>query len=216
MKKFIARFLVVLLLTTLGVGVYATDVTTIPPPEITVESTGTTEIVVTDESKFDDLLKGLTNSTFWTTTGTTLLAVIACIETFRKRFGIISEHIANKADAKTINAALKATATELSDVFDSKLSEIDARLKDTDSNEKILTTILTIFITNANINPNAKAEIMNYLTGIKNINGKVTDIVDTANKIIEEANNAEVKVPTPALNSIISEAEETENKMVLG
>ena len=215
MKKFIARFLVVLLLTTLGVGVYATDGTTVPPPEISIESTETTEIVVTDDSKFDDLLKGLTNSTFWTTTGTTLLAVVACIETFRKRFSVISEHIANKADAKTINAALKATATELSDVFDSKLSEIDARLKDTDSNEKILTTILTIFITNANINPNAKAEIMQYLAGIKDINGKVADIVDTANKIIEEANNAEGKEPTPALDAIVSEVE-TESKMVLG
>ena len=215
MKRFITRFLVVLIVTTLGMGVYATDGAMVPPPDTTIESTEIPEIVVTDDSKFDELLKGLTNSTFWTTTGTTLLAVVACIETFRKKFGVISEHIANKADAKTINAAIKASVTELSDVFDTKLSEIDARLKDTDSNEKILTTILTIFITNANINPNAKAEIMQYLAGIKDINGKVADIVDTANKIIEEANNAEGKEPTPALDAIVSEVE-TESKMVLG
>ena len=172
----------------------------------------TTEVVA-EESKFDELLEGLTNSTFWTTTGMILTAVVACIATFRKNFGAISDILYDKADAKTIKAALKALGTELSDEFNAKLSDIESRLNDTDSNEKILTTILTIFITNANINPNAKAEIMQYLTGIKEMNGKISDIVDAANKIIEEADNAEVKDPTPALDAIISE---TENKMVLG
>lgn len=214
MKKTIAIFLVIISIFALGVCVFATDEAA--PPETTVEPTETPEIEVSDHSKFDELLEGLTNSTFWTTTGTTLLAVVACIETFRRRFSVISEHIANKADAKTINAALKATSSELSDVFNAKLSDIEARLKDTDDNEKILTTILTIFITNANINPNAKAEIMQYLTGIKEVNGKIAEIVSKANTIIEEANNAEEKVLTPALDTIIVEVEDTESNMVLG
>ena len=216
MTKLIARFLVLLLAATLGVGVFATDGTTVPPPDSSIESSDTPEIVVTDDSKFDELLEGLTNSTFWTTTGMVLTAVLACIATFRKNFGFITDMISKKADEKSINAALRATSTELSDIFNSKLTEIDVRLNESDSNAKILTTILTIFITNANINPNAKAEIMNYLTGIKDLNGKVADIVDAANKIIEEANNAEAKEPTPALDAIVGEGEDTESKMVLG
>ena len=213
MKKILARFLVLMLCAMLGVGVYATDPTTVPPPESSVESG--TEIAITDTSSFEGLLEGLTNSTFWTTTGMILTAVVACIATFRKNFGTISQLISDKADAKTISKALKDSSDELSKVFNDKLADIDRRLTETDSNEKILTTILTIFITNANINPNAKAEIMNYLTGIKDLNGKVADIVETANKIIEEANAVEAKVPTPALDSIVSE-EESETPMVLG
>ena len=213
MKKILARFLVLMLCAMLGVGVYATDPTTVPPPESSVESG--TEIAVTDASSFEGLLEGLTNSTFWTTTGMILTAVVACIATFRKNFGAISDLISDKADAKTISKALKDSSDEISKVFNDKLADIDRRLTETDSNEKILTTILTIFITNANINPNAKAEIMNYLTGIKDLNGKVADIVETANKIIEEANAVEAKVPTPALDSIVSE-EESETPMVLG
>ena len=205
MKKFIVRFLVLTLCTMLGIGVFAAE----PSPELP-----SGEIVVTDESSFDDMVEAFTNSTFWTTTGMVLTAVIGCVATFRKSFGVITDLISKKADEKTISAALRQTSTELSEVFNQRLADIDVRLRDTDNNEKILTTILTIFMTNANINPNAKAEIMQYLTGIKDINASVAEIVDTANKIIKEANEAEVKEPTPALDSIV--AEEDESKMILG
>ena len=205
MKKILARFLVLMLCAMLGVGVFATDTTTVPPPDSTVE------ITVTDGSTFDALIEGLTNSTFWTTSGMVLIAVVGCIATFRKNFGFITDLISKKADEKTISEALKKSASELTEMFNAKLAEID-------NNEKILTAMLTIFMTNANINPNAKAEILNYLTGIKELNGKVADIVDAANKIIEEANVAEVKALTPALDSIVSEDTEgnTDTPMVLG
>ena len=212
MKKLYARFIILVLCAILGVGVYATDPTTVPP-DTTIEVSTDTEIVVTDDSSFDEFLDGLMNSTFWTTTGMVAAAVIACVATFRKYFGFISDLISKKADEKAISAALKEATENMTKAFNSKLSDIEGRLTDTDSNEKIITTILTIFMTNANINPNAKAEIMKYLTGIKDISGRVEEIVETANKIIEEANAAEVKAPTPALDSIV---EEETNDMVLG
>lgn len=204
MKKFISRFLVLTLCAMLGIGVFATE----PEPSLPLDT------AITDESSFDDLIEGVTNSTFWTTTGTVIIAVIGCVATVIKKVGGISELVAKKADTKTVNDYLKRTSTELSEVFNARIDNVESRLKDTDSNEKILITILTIFMTNANINPNAKAEIMKYLSGIKDVNASVSEMVDTANKIIQEANEAEVKEPTPALDSIVKE--ETESKMVLG
>lgn len=204
MKKFISRFLVLTLCAMLGIGVFATE----PEPSLPLDT------AITDESSFDDLIEGVTNSTFWTTTGTVIIAVIGCVATVIKKVGGISELVAKKADTKTVNDYLKRTSTELSEVFNARIDNVESRLNDTDSNEKILITILTIFMTNANINPNAKAEIMKYLAGIKDVNASVTEMVDTANKIIQEANEAEVKEPTPALDSIVKE--ETESKMVLG
>lgn len=215
MKKIIATLLVVLLMLTLGICVFASDESPEAIPEVTAETAAPNEPSVADESKFDKLLEGLTNSTFWTTVGMILTAIIACIATFRKNFGFITDLISKKADEKTISAALKSTSTELSETFNTKLNEVTAKLSETDKNEKILTTILTIFITNANINPNARAEIMNYLAGIRDFSGKVTDIVEDATRIIEEANAAEEKILTPALDSIIA-GENTETPMVLG
>ena len=208
MKKIISRFLVLMLCAMLGLGVYATE-----SDPVVIEG-NTTEITVTDESSFTELLEGFTTSTFWTTTGMVLTAVIGCIATFRKNFGSLETLVKNKADAKAISEALKASSTELSATFNNKLTEIETRLNTTDGNEKILITILTIFMTNANINPNAKAEIMQYLSGIKDMNASVAEMVEAANKIIQEANEAELKEPTPALDSIVNE--ETESKMVLG
>ena len=221
MKKIIARFLVLLLAATLGVGVFATDPTTVPPPDASVEAgTGASEenaeIVVTDGSSFDELLEGLTNSTFWTTTGTVLAAVIGMLAMFKKYFGSIITLISGKADSKEINKVLKEATEELSKEFCNKLSEMEAKLAEADDDEKKLMAMFTIFVSNANINPNAKAEIMQYLTGIKDISGKVYDVVETANRIIAEADAAVSKEPTPALDSILSTEGESDTPMVLG
>lgn len=214
MKKIFVTLFVVLLIFTLGVSVLASDESPETLPDTSVEGEPMIEPSVTDESKFDKLLEGLTNSTFWTTIGMILTAVIACVATFRKNFGFIAELISKKADEKTISAALKSTSTEITDTFIQKLNEVTTKLVETDKNEKILTTVLTIFITNANINPNAKAEIMNYLAGIKDFSGKITDIVEDATKKISEANASEEKIQTPALDSILAE-DKTETSMVL-
>ena len=212
MKKILARFLVLMLCAMLGVGVFATDPTTVPPPDSSVE------IAVTDGSTFEVFLEGLTSSTLWTTVGTVLAAVIGMLAMFKKHFGNISTLISGKADAKEINNALKGATEELSKEFCNRISELEAKLTDADNDEKKLMAMFAIFVANANINPNAKAEIMNYLTGIKDISGKVIDAVETANKIIADANAAEVKASTPALDLIVAEDTEgdTETPMVLG
>ena len=212
MKKILARFLVLMLCAMLGVGVFATDPTTVPPPDSSVE------IAVTDGSTFEVFLEGLTSSTLWTTVGTVLAAVIGMLAMFKKHFGNISTLISGKADAKEINNALKEATEELSKEFCNRISELEAKLTDADNDEKKLMAMFAIFVANANINPNAKAEIMNYLTGIKDISGKVIDAVETANKIIADANAAEVKASTPALDLIVAEDTEgdTETPMVLG
>lgn len=175
-------------------------------------------IEVQDTSRFDEMLEGLTNSTFWTTMGTVLLSVIGMLAMFKKHFGNISTLISGKAETSEINKALKGATEEMSAEFRKKISELEAKLAEADNDEKKLMAMFTIFVSNANINPNAKAEIMKYLTGIKDISGKIVDVVETANKMIEDANAVEEKIPTPALNSIVTEDEDgdTESKMVLG
>ena len=67
--------------------------------------------------------------------------------------------------------------------------------------------ILSIFISNAKINANARAEIMQYITEIKDISGTVAEVVEKANKAIQEANAVEEKQPTPVLDEIMKETQ---------
>lgn len=168
-----------------------------------------------EASNFESMLEKVTNSTFWTTTGTVLAAVVGMLAMLKKHFGTISTLIAGKADTKAINEALKKATTEISSEFIGRISELEAKLSEADNDEKKLMAMFTIFVSNANINSNAKAEIMKYLTGIKDISGKIVDVVETANKIITEANAAEEKLPTPALDTIISEELEVDSGMRL-
>lgn len=173
------------------------------------------EATEVEASNFESMLEKVTNSTFWTTTGTVLAAVVGMLAMLKKHFGTISTLIAGKADTKAINEALKKATTEISSELIGRISELEAKLSEADNDEKKLMAMFTIFVSNANINSNAKAEIMKYLTGIKDISGRVVDVVETANKIITEANAAEEKLPTPALDTIISEELEVDSGMRL-
>ncbi len=185
-----------------------------PSVDTNTEALGDSTVNVQDNSKFDKLLEGLTNSTFWTTMGTVLAAVVGMLAMFKKHFGNIATLISGKADSRVINEALKSASEEISKDFSNKISEFEAKLTEADNDEKKLMAMFTIFVSNANINPNAKAEIMSYLTGIKDISGKVIDVVEHANKIIAEANAVEDKLPTPALDAITG-SNDTEGGMLL-
>jgi hypothetical protein len=213
MKKILSLTLVFLIIFMIGAiavfadGELATDINSEALGDsISAGSTPTVE--VQDNSKFDKMLEGITNSTFWTTMGTVLAAVVGMLAMFKKHFGNISTLISGKADTKAVNSALKDASAEISKDFCDKLDKLEAKLAEADNDEKKLMAMFTIFAANANINPNAKAEIMKYLTGIKDISGKVIDVVETANKIIAEANAAEEQLPTPALDAITEEKSE--------
>ena len=221
MKRIISLVIAVIFVLTLGA--FAVFAEGEPSADTNSEALGnsgtegsTPTVDVQDESKFDKLLEGLTTSTFWTTMGTVLAAVVGMLAMFKKHFGTITTLISNKADAKAINEALKSASAEISAEFCDKLNALEAKLTEADDDEKKLMAMFTIFVSNANINPNAKAEIMKYLTGIKDVSGKVVDVVEKANKIIADANAAEEKLPTPALDSITGDGDEdAEGGMVL-
>ena len=221
MKRIISLVIAVTFVLTLGA--FAVFAEGEPSADVNSEALGDSgaevsapTVDVQDESKFDKLLEGITNSTFWTTMGTVLAAVVGMLAMFKKHFGAITALISGKADTKSINEALKTASAEISEEFCNKLNALEAKLSEADDDEKKLMAMFTIFVSNANINPNAKAEIMKYLTGIKDISGKVVDVVEKANKIIADANAAEEKIPTPALDSITGDGDEdTEGGMVL-
>lgn len=161
-----------------------------------------------DEHFYTGWLDAITNSTFWINLGTTLAGISGIGIVINKNFGNIFTLIKNKADTNEIKKALDAAKSEISAEYQKELCEINKRLENEQDNNKKLMAIMAIFITNAKINPCAKAEITKYLSGIKDFAGSLEEIVDNANKAIEAAEAAEEKIETPALDEIISQSNE--------
>ena len=165
---------------------------------------GESETADTDtaETFYSGWIDKITDSTLWINIGTVALACIAIIGTVASKFKSILDLISKKADSNTVINTVKDSVEEIRASFKEELRNIKEEISVTESNEETLLAILTIFITNAKINANAKAEIMNYITGIKRLEGSVEEIVKKANETIATANEAEEKTPTPALDEL--------------
>lgn len=145
-----------------------------------------------------------------------VLSIFTCIGIFVKKFGAVIALIKNKADSAQVASALKNASSDVIDAVQSKYDQITAQLKQSQKNEKLLITVISIFMANVKINPNAKAEILKYLAGIKDCAGEVIDIVEEATEAIEKATEAdEAAAPeTPVIDKIKEEINQT--SMILG
>ena len=150
-------------------------------------------------------IDNLTSSTLWVSIGTYAAAALGIIAFVKKKFGDVISLIHGKADAAAVAAEVKNSGKEIIAEYKKSLAAVEEKLSVTEQNEKKLMAILTIFITNANINPNAKTEIMNYLSGIREFNGTVEEIVKSAAEVISAAKSAEEPAKTPALDAIRSD-----------
>lgn len=145
-----------------------------------------------------------------------VLSIFTCVGIFVKKFGSVIALIKNKADSAQVASALKNASSEVIDAVQAKYDQITSQLKQSQENEKLLITVISIFMANVKINPSAKAEILKYLAGIKDCAGEVIDIVEEATAAIEKATAAaEEEAPaTPVLDKIKEEAAQT--SMMLG
>ena len=167
------------------------------------------DMIDPSESKLSAMIDKLTSSTFWVTMATVLSAVVACIALLKNKLGIIVNLIKNKADTAAISSALKNNVSAISNAFKAEIAKIEQKLSETEKTEKQLLTVISIFMSNAKINPNTRSEIMKILTGIKEVSGELTEIIEETNQAIAEANAAEEPAETPALTAI-------ENEIIMG
>lgn len=190
-----------------------TDITedegTIPP--LDVENADTEAENTAPEAFYDGWIDKITDSTMWVNVGTSLLAALGTIAFVISKFGALTELLKGKADGTTILGAIKDSAKETNDKFSKNLESLNKKLDSYEDNEKKLWAILTIFMTHAKISSAAKGEIMELLTGIKDMSGSIAEIVEKASCAIEkaEAETAAAAPAHPALEAIIAKSAES-------
>jgi hypothetical protein len=178
-------------------------------PENTVDAPIVTDGETKDEkTSLKSIIDAVTNSSLWISVGAYLLAAIATISVVVKNINAVKSLLGSKADKEVIKSAIKDGTAEIRETFDAEYKKINAELEAHREKEKQMWAILTIFMTHAKIPAAAKAEIMNCVTGLKDMTGDIAEIVEEAEKAICAAEE-EAKLnaaPTPALDEIISTA----------
>lgn len=162
------------------------------------------------EHFYSGWIDSITSSSLWVSIGSYLLTAIAIIGFVAKKLGNINELIRGKADKATITAEIKSGVKEMRAAFDDEYQKINSELMAHKEKEKQMWAMLTIFMTHCKIPAAAKAEIMNCITGIKDMSGDLKEIVEAAEEAIcaaekEEAENAPA---TPALDAVLAAAKE--------
>lgn len=223
MKKIIAIFFALMLTLSLSLTAFAAEEEEMDTPATENategENGGSADIPeAEEESKFySDWIDSITSSALWASIGAYVLAGLGIIGFVSKKFGSIAELIRAKADTATLKAALKDGLAEMRERFDEEYEKINDELAMHQEKEKQMWAMLTIFMTHAKIPAAAKAEIMNCITGLKDMSGDLEKIVEEAQEAIKkaEADNAANAAPTPALDAIVGEKEIT-NYVELG
>jgi hypothetical protein len=175
--------------------------------ETTVDET-TTEIAIDnpdkieDEATVDNFIEKISTSTLWINVVAIAGSALAVIGMVSKKFGTIIALVRSKADASTIKKELDTSLKETFEKFYKEFVSIKERLEQSESNEKALSTALSIFMVNAKISNSAKSEILKYMHGIKTVSGNVSEEIDKAIKIIEKAEAEEEKPVTPVLDKL--------------
>ncbi len=164
-----------------------------------------------NKSYYADWIDRISGSTVWISIASFAVAALGMIAFVRSKFGVVIDLVKRKADASAIGDAVKSAVNDIVDKFTSEMAKTRGELENVrqkldaaEGNEKKLTAILSIFMTNAKINPNARAKIMEYLTGISDISGTVQEIVERANEEIAAAEKSEEKPETPALDAVLA------------
>lgn len=224
MKKIFAILVALTLVFSLSLGVFATEGEELTTPngeivtdgEISTPTDGTTEDATEDitaenaESFVKNLIDKLGNSSIWVSIGTVAAALLGIVGILHNKFGALFSLLSGKADTATLTAEVKKSGAEISEAFAKQLAEVKDKLDDYQDNEKKMWAIITIFMTHAKISPAVKVEIMNRITGIKDMTGTLTEILEDAERSIAETEEAEKALApdTPALDSLVKEAAE--------
>lgn len=166
--------------------------------EVTTEAGLTADV----EPAYNGLVDAITSSSLWISIGTYASAAIAVLALVKSKFGHLVELVSKKADTDTLKKAVSSSAEEIKDAFVARLDEVNAALASETENRKKMEAVLAIFILNTKLSTSARAEIMELLSGMKEMTGTVQEIVEAAEAAIEKAEAEKEKPSTPALDKI--------------
>lgn len=199
MKKILIITLALIVASTLGIVVSA-EASSDPvdvgddQPENTEENT----------EGVDVLIAAVGSGTFWTTTVSILATLAGCIAIFKNKFTQITASIGKTATADHLIKQTGSLAAEIKTALGEKTEKISGDISAMLDNYKLMLTCFTIFIESAKINPNAKKEILDHLTGVKGVSDNISETVTEALKAIEEANAAEPVIETPKTDAALA------------
>lgn len=161
---------------------------------------------------YDQVIGIVTNGEIWAKIGVTVLGILALIVSVRSCFGKIEnafrtfkDMIAGKATKEETKKAVDDGISSLKSEFEHNHAALSDKYDALSKKYDKQTAILSLVTMHLIKSPNARVQIMNFISDSKEIGGDVVEYVNKIEEAIEEAEKLEPKIETPALDEIISE-----------
>jgi hypothetical protein len=207
MKKLLTLALILVMVFTMTLCVFAEEVAQ-------GETDQTTQAIVEETTDKISTIVGIGGAAG---IGAIVIAVIAFFVNNFKKFREIVNSLASgfktifSKDGKIENVpqAFSQIETEvkgLAKSFNSELDVVKEKLEKSESQNEMLIQVLSVFIINCSyINPYAKNELIQLITGTKEFGENVAETIKRIEASVEEAKANEVKPETPFLDKVTSE-----------
>lgn len=219
MKKIFALLICfVVVLTLFTIPCFAEDVSDTASENASVADG---ENIAQEDAKnfYDEFIAEISSVANWAELGVLLTGIIALIAAVRKCVKPISTAVSTVVDwmhnksakREDVEKAVTNAVCAVRDEYRVERENLIQRYDAIQQSQDRLTTIVVLAFTHMKINPTAKAEIMNMITGAKQASGNVYEDITKIEAAIAEAYASEEKIPTPALDSITKDVAETAN-----
>lgn len=204
MKRLFTFILIIVMMMTMAVCVFAEEVSTEQTAQDIVEETS-------------DKISTIVGIGGAAGIGAIVIAVIAFFVNNFKKFKDIVNSLASgfktifSKDGKIENVPqafnqIESEVKGLAKSFNSELDVVKEKLEKSESQNEMLIQVLSVFIINCSyINPYAKNELIQLITGTKEFGENVAETINRIQASVEEAKLNEVKPETPYLDKVTSE-----------
>lgn len=204
MKRLFTFILIIVMMMTMAVCVFAEEVSTEQTAQDIVEETS-------------DKISTIVGIGGAAGIGAIVIAVIAFFVNNFKKFKDIVNSLASgfktifSKDGKIENVPqafnqIESEVKGLAKSFNSELDVVKEKLDKSESQNEMLIQVLSVFIINCSyINPYAKSELIQLITGTKEFGENVAETIKRIEASVEEAKLNEVKPETPFLDKVTSE-----------
>lgn len=205
MKKLLTIILILAMMLSLTVCVFAE------------EGTGEAEQIVEETSNKISQILGISGTVG---IGAIIVAVIAFfLSNFKKIQGLVNSmasifrNIFSKdGNIENVPQAFNGIKTEIKDLakgFNDDLDVVKEKLEKSETRNEQLMQILSVFIINCSyINPYAKNELIQLISGTKEFGENVAETIKRIEESVELARQSEEKTETPYLDKVTSEVNE--------
>lgn len=167
------------------------------------------------------ILSIVSDGKIWTTVGLILSGVIAVISAISSNYKavkdglvVLNDFIKGKATKEETEIMLGDLSKKITTDFKTELDRMNKQYSELSARNEQLTAVLSLVAIQLVKSPNARTQIMQLISGVKDCSGDVAKLVENIEEEIIKADAEMEKPDTPALDAVMARVEASDNEIM--